>query len=157
MAPKSAELGLLPTRLLESLPRPQTPTKSLRKGNSIKQRQFLQVIIQRMHNSHSSDKSTTKFIFKKRWGRGFCLLKTKIGQKVKRTRWVGAAPLPCDTSSSPANTRVQGPCSPYSRNQTLRSCLRRPWGEWGWGAPGKPAVTALQEGRMPQGPEGQTF
>lgn len=48
------------------------------KGNSFKQRQFLQVIIQRMHNSHSSDKSTTKAIKKKRMGEeGVLLIKNK--------------------------------------------------------------------------------
>lgn len=80
--PSPSSLGFFPFCSWESLLRPQTPTKSLRKGNSVKQRPFLQVIIQRMHNSHSSDKSTTKiFKKKKRWGRGFCLLKTKIGQE----------------------------------------------------------------------------
>lgn len=76
--PSPSSLGFFPFCSWESLLRPQKPTKSLRKGNSVKQRQFLQVIIQRMHNSHSSDKSTTKiFKKKKKVGEGVLLIKNK--------------------------------------------------------------------------------
>lgn len=49
---------------------------------------------------------------------------------MKKTRWVALRLLPCDTGSSSADTGVQGPRSPYSRNRTLHGCLR-PWGELG--------------------------
>lgn len=40
------------------------------KGNSVKRRQFLQVIIPGTHTSHGSDKSTTKSFLKKGGGEG---------------------------------------------------------------------------------------
>lgn len=62
----------LPPLLLESLLRPQNPPASFPggKGNSVKQRQFSQVIIPGTHTSHGSDKSTTKSFFKKGEGGG---------------------------------------------------------------------------------------
>lgn len=44
-----------------------------------------------MHNSHSSDKSTTKIIKKKKksWGGGLAYQKQTLDKKVKQTLWVG--------------------------------------------------------------------
>lgn len=105
------------------------------KGNSVKRRQFLQVIIPGTHTSHGSDKSTTKSFLKKGGGRrGSCLLETKIGQKV-RTLQAGSAscdpqghgvrPCRADTGLFPADTGAGACLSSYSRSQTPHGCQTR--------------------------------
>lgn len=97
-----------------------------------------------MHNSHSSDKSTTKII-KKKGGcrRESCLLKTKVGQEGENTLGRGSASsVLCDweehggcgragpdTGSFPADTRGSGvPCSEINSDRIkpvyfLLTCL----------------------------------
>lgn len=75
------------------------------------------MIIQRMHNSHSSDKSTTKIIKKKKksWGGGLAYQKQGLDKKVKQTLWVGRS----FASSEGVGVRrqggvaVQGPIQAY--------------------------------------------
>jgi hypothetical protein len=65
------------------------------------------VIIQIMHSSHSSDKSTTKIIKNKRGGALLIKNKDWVDQKVKRTLGRSSAPPSCVTQRG-MGTRWEG-------------------------------------------------
>lgn len=95
------------------------------------------MIIQGMHSSHSSDKSTTKII-KKKSGEGHCLLKTKDWTKKLKITVGGssASSVPCDSEGHGGAgvcdlTRlISSRCmefrdasrSSYNRNRILQAC-----------------------------------